>query len=103
VKDGCLYVFARFHAKIGSERDVEQAMVKVLGPTRNEPGCLGANLFHSKRDSRLFYLHSRWRDDAAFDFHGEQSYTKAFVDDVEQLIDHPLDVARTQLLDLDQK
>lgn len=98
-KDGRLYVFARFHAKPGSERAVEQAILKVLGPARKEPGCLGANLFHSKRDSRLFYLHSRWRDDAAFDFHGEQPYTKAFVDEVVPLIDHPLDVARTLRLD----
>jgi quinol monooxygenase YgiN len=102
VKDG-LYVFARFHAKIGSERDVEQAMVKVLGPTRNEPGCLGADMFRSVRDGRLFYIHSRWQNEAAFDWHADQPYTEAFVDDVEQLIDHPLDVARTQLLDLDQK
>jgi quinol monooxygenase YgiN len=99
VKDSRLYVFARFHAKAGSERGVEQAILKVLGPTRKEPGCLVANLFHSKRDSRLFYLHSVWRDDAAFDFHGEQPYTKAFVDEVIPLIDHPLDVARTRLLD----
>jgi quinol monooxygenase YgiN len=98
-KDGRLYVFARFHAKPGSERGVEQAILKVLGPARKEPGCLGANLFYSKRDSRLFYLHSRWRDAAAFDFHGEQPYTKAFVDEVVPLIDHPLDVARTRLLD----
>lgn len=98
-KDDRLYVFARFHAKAGSERGVEQAILKVLGPARQEPGCLGANLFHSKQDSRLFYLHSRWWDDAAFDFHGEQPYTKAFVDEVVPLIDHPLDVVRTRLLD----
>jgi hypothetical protein len=35
----------------------------------------------------------------AFDWHGDQPYTKAFVDEVLPLIDHPLDVARTQLLD----
>jgi hypothetical protein len=29
----------------------------------------------------------------AFDWHGDQPYTKAFVDEVLPLIDHPLDVA----------
>ena len=99
MKDDRLYVFARFHAKTGSENGVERAIVKVLGPTRKEPGCLGANMFRSVRDARLFYIHSRWQNEAAFDWHGDQSYTKAFVDAVEPLIDHPLDVARTQFLD----
>jgi quinol monooxygenase YgiN len=77
MKDARLYVFARFHAKTGSERGVEEAIVKVLGPTRKEPGCLAANMFRSVRDDRLFYIHSKWQSEAAFDWHGEQLYTKA--------------------------
>jgi quinol monooxygenase YgiN len=99
VKDARLYVFARFHAKTGSERGVEEAIVKVLGPTRKEPGCLAANMFRSVRDDRLFYIQSKWQSEAAFDWHGEQPHTKAFVDAVERWIDHPLGVVRTQLLD----
>jgi quinol monooxygenase YgiN len=98
-KDDRLYVFARFHAKPGFERGVEQEIMKVLGPTREEPECLGANMFRSVRDGRLFYIHSKWQSEAAFDRHGDQPYTKAFVDAVVTLIDHPLDVVRTQLLD----
>jgi quinol monooxygenase YgiN len=94
-----LYVFARFHAKAGSEHRVEQEIFKVLAPTRGEPDCLGVNMFRSVRDDRLFYIHSRWQSEAGFDQHGEQPYTKAFVDAVAALIDHPLDVVRTQLLD----
>jgi quinol monooxygenase YgiN len=99
MKDGRLYVFARFHAKAGSERGVEQAIVKVLKLTRKEPGCLGVNVFRSVRDGRLFYIHSKWENEAAFDWHAEQSYTEAFIDAVERLIDHPLDVVRSTLLD----
>ncbi|HEY3038475.1 MAG TPA: putative quinol monooxygenase [Pyrinomonadaceae bacterium] len=98
-KDDHLYVFARFHAKGGLEGRVEQAIVKVLGPTRNEPECLGVNMFRSVRDGGLFYIHSRWQNEAAFDWHGDQPYTKGFVDEVLPLIDHPLDVVRTHLLD----
>jgi quinol monooxygenase YgiN len=70
----------------------------VLGPTRAEPECLEANMFPSARDERLFYIHSRWQSEAGFDWHDEQPYTKAFVDAVAALIDHPLDVVRTRLL-----
>jgi quinol monooxygenase YgiN len=78
-KDHRLYVFARFHSKPGLERGVEQAIVKVLGPTRNEPECLGVNMFRSVRDGALFYIHSRWQREAGFDRHGEQPYTKALL------------------------
>jgi quinol monooxygenase YgiN len=98
-KDDRLYVFGRFHSKPGSERRLEGAIVKVLGPTREEPECLRVNMFRSIRDDRLFYIHSEWQTEAGFDQHGNMPYTKEFVEAVAALIDHPLDVARTRILD----
>ena len=98
-EDSRLYVFARFHSKPGLEDLVEREIAKVLGPTRSEPECLGVNMFRSVRDDRLFYIHSKWQSEDAFDRHGELPHTKAFVDAVAALIDHPLDVVRTRLLD----
>jgi quinol monooxygenase YgiN len=54
--------------------------------------------YRSLRDTRLFYVHSRWVDEAAFDLHGELPHTLRFVERVSRLIDHPLDVARTRPL-----
>jgi quinol monooxygenase YgiN len=99
-KDDRLYVFARFHAKAGLERRVEQEIVKVLAPTREEPDCLGVNMFRSLRDNRLFYIHSKWLNEDAFDHHAELPHTKSFVDTVATLIDHPLDVVRTMRLEI---
>ena len=97
-KDDRLYVFARFHAKSGLEHRVEQEILKVLAPTRDEPQCQGVNIFRSVRDERLFYIHSKWESEAAFDWHAELQHTKAFIEAVTDLIDHPLDVVRTRLL-----
>jgi quinol monooxygenase YgiN len=97
-KDDRLYVFARFHAKTGSEHRVEHEIRKVLGPTRAELECLGVNMFRSVRNDRLFYIHSKWESEAAFDHHGELPHTKEFVEAVAPLIDHPLDVVRTRLV-----
>jgi hypothetical protein len=44
---------------------------------------------------RAFWIHSRWTDDAAFEVHAELTNTLRFLDRIEQLIDHPLDVSRT--------
>src|SRR5262245_14191185 len=93
-----LFVFARFHARPGNESAVIEALRRVLGPTREEPGCLSIHAFRSVRDSQLFYIHSRWKDEAAFDLHAGLPHTVAFIQAVEPLIDHPLDVTRAERL-----
>lgn len=93
-----LFIFARFHARPGDEQAVADALADIVPPTRAEEGCLGIQIFRSTRDERLFYLHSRWRDEAAFDLHAELPHTVRFLERVAPLIDHPLDVARTRRL-----
>jgi quinol monooxygenase YgiN len=94
-----LFIFARFHARPGQETGVEAALRKVIAPTRHEPGCLSIHAFRSIRDARLFYIHSRWVDEAAFDNHVGQPYTKQFVEEVQPLVDHELDTTRANLID----
>ena len=91
-----LYIFARFHARPGHEAAVADAMRDGLAPTREEPGCLGIRRFRSIRDPRLFYIHSRWKDEAAFERHAALAAPVRFLERVEPLIDHPLDIARTE-------
>jgi len=90
-----LVIFARFHARPGSESAVAEAMRDGLAPTREEPGCLSIHHFRSIRDPQLFYIHSRWKDEAAFEVHAGLPHTVRFLEQVEPLIDHPLAVART--------
>jgi quinol monooxygenase YgiN len=73
-----------------------QTLIDVLAPSREEPGCLSIHAFRSTRDPRLFYIHSRWRDAAAFEDHASLPHTLRFVERVEPLIDHPLDVTRAR-------
>lgn len=89
-----MFIFARFHARDGHEGAVADALLDVLPPTRGEPGCLSIHAFRSSRDPRLFYIHSRWKDEAAFEQHAGLPHTIRFVGRVELLIDHPLDVTR---------
>ena len=93
-----LIIFARFHAREGKEAAVEAELRDAIARVRKEPGCLGMEVYRSVRDSRLFFLHSRWVNEAAFDKHVERPETNQFVDRVQPLIDHPFDVTRTHLL-----
>jgi quinol monooxygenase YgiN len=91
-----LFIFARFHARPGQEDAVESALRDTVAPSREEPGCLSIHAFRSERDRRLFYIHSRWKDEAAFEVHAGLPHTVRFIERVAPLIDHPLDVNRTE-------
>ncbi len=91
-----LFIFARFHARPGNEGAMVETLLAVLAPSREEPGCLSIHAFQSTRDPRLFYIHSRWKDAAAFERHAGSPHTLRFVERVELLIDHPLDVTRAR-------
>ena len=92
------YVFVRLLARGGEERAVEEALREVLGPSRQEPGCLSFQLFRSTREPRLFFIHSRWVDAVAFQKHAELAHTKRFLERVDVLLEQPREVARTELI-----
>jgi quinol monooxygenase YgiN len=93
-----LFIFARFHARVGQECAVEEALREVSGPSLQEAGCRGFHVFRSTRDPRLFFIHSRWEDEAAFEIHADLPHTVRFIETVEPLLDHPLDVNRTAMI-----
>ena len=89
-----LYIFARFYARKNQEDAVRKALTEVVPPSSREPGCIEIHAFCSTRDPRLFYIHSRWKDEAAFDLHATLPHTAKFIQTVEPIIDHPLEVTR---------
>ena len=53
-------------------------------------------VFRSVRDRRLFYIHSQWADEAAFEKHAELRHTVRFLERVDALLDQPREVTRTE-------
>ena len=94
-----LFIFARFHAREGQDDAVAAALREVIGPSAAEPGCLAIEAHRSIRDATLFYIHSRWVDEAAFEIHATMPHTIRFVERVRTLIDHELEVTRARPLD----
>ena len=93
-----IYGFVRLHTREGQENAVEQALREVLGPTRDEAGCLNIHAFRSIGDRRLFFIHSRWLDEAAFQRHAELAHTVRFLKRVDSLLDEQRSVTRTERL-----
>jgi quinol monooxygenase YgiN len=93
-----LVIFARFQAREGSEATVAEVLRKQTEGVREEQGCLAIQAYRSIRDPRLFYIHSRWADEAAFEVHAELARTVRFVQRMEALIEHPFEATRAQVL-----
>jgi quinol monooxygenase YgiN len=94
-----LFVFASFHARDARESELESALTAVSAATRAEPDCLGHQVFQSSTNPRLFFIHSRSANEIAFDRHIALAHTRRFVEHVESLIDHELEVTRTRLIE----
>jgi quinol monooxygenase YgiN len=69
-----------------------------MGPSRAEEGCLTFHLFRSMRDARLFFIHSRWVDEVAFQKHADFEHTERFLKKVDALLDQPREVSRTRMI-----
>lgn len=91
-------IIARFHAREENEEAVAAALRAQVPKTRSEPGCLQIGAYASPHDPRLFFIHSRWRDEAAFEIHAQLPNTVQFVEQMEKLIDHPFDATRTRAI-----
>src|SRR5262249_3698048 len=85
-----LFIFARFHSLRGQESFVEGVLRNVVAPSRQEAGCVKIHAYRSIRDPRLFYIHSEWVDEAAFEVHATLPHTVRFLERIESLIDHAL-------------
>lgn len=93
-----LYIFVRLHARENQQEALRSALAEVIPPTSREPGCIEVHAYGSNRDPHLFYIHSRWHDEAAFDLHATLPHTVKFIETVEPMLDHPLEVTRTNLM-----
>src|SRR3989442_12677966 len=92
------YTFVRLHARAGEESAVEEALREVTGPTREEEGCLSFHTFQSMRDRRLFFIHLRGGDEAAFQLDAGLPHAVRFLERVGALLDQRPDVTRPQTI-----
>jgi quinol monooxygenase YgiN len=91
-----LHTFIRFHAREGKEEAVAQVVRNAAGDVRGEEGRVFIQYHRSTRNPRHFYIHSCWKDEAAFEVHAVLPHTIRFLDRILPLVDHELDLTRTR-------
>ena len=93
-----LFIFALFHAKEGKGGEVSTLLRKEVVAARHDSGCVAHQAYRSTSDSRLYFIHSRWTDEGAFEEHLKKTHTVRFAERIEPLLDHELEVNRARPL-----
>lgn len=91
-------VVTHFHARAGREEETRLAVLAILAPVRAEVGCLAVEALQSSDDPRLFLIHSRWVEEAAYRTHRSFPHTREFLARVETLVDEPIESTRANRL-----
>lgn len=73
-------------AKSGQENALRDALMALVGPTRQEPGCLLYTLHQCPEDKSQFFFYEAWVDKAAHALHGQTPHMLTWRQAREQLI-----------------
>ena len=91
-----MHFFVRFEPKPGKEDEFRQALLRVNGPSRAEPGCIAIVVFESIHPPCVFTIHSEWVDEAAFEIHAKLPHTVEFLTAAKELLTQPVQGVRSQ-------
>ncbi|MGW0163013.1 putative quinol monooxygenase [Mycobacterium sp. NPDC003323] len=72
--------------KLGAE------LLKLIAPTRTEPGCRRYEIHQSLLDPHLWMIIENWRARADFDAHMQTTYVREFLAQVPSLCVHDIEI-----------
>ena len=90
-----LHTFVRFEPMPGKQDLLRGELRILLEPTRAEPGCIRIHLYEAVRAPLVFYIHSEWVDETAFEAHAKLPHMTRFLGLVGGLVTHPVKGIRT--------
>ena len=91
-----MHFFVRFTPRAGKEQEFRDELLRVVEPTRREPGCVAIHVFESVREPFVFAIHSEWIDEAAYEWHATLPHTVRFLNAAKELLTHPFEGLRTR-------
>ena len=89
MKNKSLTVVATFQARPGKEAELRAALVPLLAPTRQEPGCLNYDLHVAQDNPARFLFHENWTSQAHLDVHLKSPHLQALLPRVGALCIEP--------------
>jgi quinol monooxygenase YgiN len=89
-------VLASFRVKPGLDAYVRQVFQSIIGPTREEPGCLVYDLHQSETNPAEFLIYENWTSEEALATHTSSmaAHRVALRQQLGELLDGPPTVTR---------
>lgn len=91
-------VIAAIKAKPGMEETVKQALMALVAPTRQEPGCIDYDLHQASDDAGLFMFYENWISKKDLDEHLNMPYLKEFLGKADQILAQPVDIKLLEMV-----
>ena len=85
-----LTVVAEIHAKSGKEEDLRQVLLGLIGPTRQETGCVQYDLHEDNAAPGRFLFYENWQSREHLDRHQETPHLQAFKARMDDLLETPI-------------
>jgi len=85
-----IHFLVQFEPQPGKDGEFRVELMRVVGPSRAEAGCVGMRVFESIRKPVVFAIHSEWVDEEAFELHAGLAHTVRFLGAAEELLTHPV-------------
>ncbi|MEW6139475.1 MAG: putative quinol monooxygenase [Thermodesulfobacteriota bacterium] len=96
-------VLARFRAKPGMEDRVREAVMALVGPTRQEAGCINYDLHRSLDDRATLFLYENWVSKEDLDEHLQMPYLKDFLGKADELLAEPVNITLWEMISEPEK
>lgn len=93
-----LTVIAQIKVKEGMENEVRGELLKLMVPTRSEPGCVVYDLYQSADRNALFMFYECWRSKKDLDEHLQKPYIKNFMEKAGKMLTEPVKVSLWEML-----
>lgn len=93
MSDTRITVMAYVNSKEEMKKEVEKELLKLVAPTRSEPGCTVYDLYRSAERKTFFMFYECWRSKADLDEHLQMPYIKDFMSKAIEMLSEPVEVS----------
>jgi len=100
MKNKTLKVIAKINAIPGKESKLKEILIKLIEPTRNEPGCLSYILLNNTADQGEFSFFEEWMTEKDLETHMQSAHFKDAVKNLDGLIDTEPDIKQYHSIEI---
>jgi quinol monooxygenase YgiN len=91
-------IVARIRAREGKEEAVKQELLKLVGPTRSEEGCINYDLHQAVDDPSLFVFYENWASQEAINGHLKSPHIGAVLARADELLAEPPEIKAYEMI-----